>query len=228
MRPSLTLRVRILLCISPFLIWCCGRREQSLFPPSREQSLFPLSADRQWTYETNMGTNLTVTNFPLRKLSSMEVVPRRFEWNPGNSSFSFINESEGCIGQVAAQLAGDQEPRLFDPPRCLLRAPIQIGKVWQTEANSIFMSPGKQLALNITVESVADTITVPAGTFSNCVKTAAKGSVPSDGEVIIAESFDWYCPEVGWVKQVWSEASLTSSEKKEFILQLAEYHDKAP
>jgi hypothetical protein len=90
------------------------------------------------------------------------------------------------------------------------------------------VSPGKQLALNITVESVTDTITVPAGTFSNCVKTAAKGSVPSNGEVIIAQSLDWYCPEVGWVKEVWSEASMTSSEKKEFILQLAEYHDKAP
>jgi len=75
----------------------------------------------------------------------------------------------------------------------LLPGHPKAGMKWESEN-----VPSKNLIEHDTAVSTTATITVPAGTFHNCVET--QESVPGEGK-----EYKWYCPSVGVVMEYGSD-----------------------
>lgn len=62
-----------------------------------------------------------------------------------------------------------------------------------------------EVKLTLTIEGTNDLVTVPAGTFKNCVKIRHVGNNASsekkEPELSIL-AYEWYAPKVGWVKSL--------------------------
>jgi hypothetical protein len=75
----------------------------------------------------------------------------------------------------------------------LLPGHPKVGMKWESEN-----VPSKNLIEHDTAVSTTATISVPAGTFHNCVET--QESVPGEGK-----EYKWYCPSVGVVMEYGSD-----------------------
>src|SRR4030095_5005129 len=85
--------------------------------------------------------------------------------------------------------------------------PLERGKTWEEEAETTFLSKPVSLTLKSKIESVGETVSVPAGDFEGCVKVLAEGSkrIPLPGsysrfDIVSVRYETWYAPEVGLVK----------------------------
>lgn len=87
---------------------------------------------------------------------------------------------------------GDALPGVIMPP-----APA-VGDVFQQEK-----APG--IAEDkMTVLSVTESVSVPAGTFSDCVKTGDVNPLDPEGHI----EFKYYCPDVGFAMEEFAEGTL--------------------
>jgi hypothetical protein len=91
------------------------------------------------------------------------------------------------------------EPEIFDNLKFLLKPPLTKGNKWEISVYNKFIN--KDLLVNATIESLEETVSVPAGTYKNCLKIRRHKTVevPSLGQVK-AEQLIWYAPKVGMVK----------------------------
>ena len=68
---------------------------------------------------------------------------------------------------------------------------IQVGLKWK---------PSKDCDCFATIESISETVTTPAGTFTNCVKVIIEGSWEWDGEIHTWQETRYYKKDIGLVK----------------------------
>lgn len=188
-----------------FLATGCGQQEASYYP---------LAHGLSWEYELSVKqmlgggqTTMTLTNLPPRQLGDRDVVPQRME-APGHSAFMFIAEDANGIFEHAYQ--EDGEPEIKDPPDYLLKYPIQVGASWEDAYKTEMLQQKIPVTIKSTIESVAETVTVPAGTFNNCVKVRGVGKAKKSmglfgAAKIDVESITWMCPGVGVVKSLLEE-----------------------
>jgi len=79
-----------------------------------------------------------------------------------------------------------------------LRTPLEVGNSWQDPFDA---------RVTLTIVSVTDTTTVPAGTFTNCIVVEDVLSLPGDDDVIVS----WYAAGVGLVREEhWLGSTLLS------------------
>jgi hypothetical protein len=87
---------------------------------------------------------------------------------------------------------GENQPGIIMPPS------PQVGDVFQQEK-----APG--IAEDeMTVLSISEEVTVPAGTFTDCVKTEDVNPLDQNGHV----EYKYYCPDVGFTREEFEEGSL--------------------
>jgi DUF3108-like len=91
---------------------------------------------------------------------------------------------------------------LYQPPLLYLKSSARTGESWTVGKEK---NMGADLTTTATMET-PETITVPAGTFSNCLKIAHMSTVESLGgesrvETGIVEDTIWYAKAVGVVKE---------------------------
>jgi hypothetical protein len=87
---------------------------------------------------------------------------------------------------------GDNQPGIIMPPD------PAVGEKFQQEK-----APG--IAEDeMTVKSVTESVTVPAGTFTGCVKTEDVNPLDANGHI----EFKYYCPEVGFALEEFDEGRL--------------------
>ncbi len=164
-----------------------------------KRTYYPLKADMTWVYQVSGGIfgpgKEVETNFPSRELKGKKVVPRKSEKGL-ESSFTFIGEDRDGIYIFARQPPSAMEPIILQPPAYLIRYPIQVSTTWE-----VSMPKGKNdtLTLQVAIESISETVTVPAGTFERCLKVKSVGSATDGGSI---EVYDWYAPGVGLIKSI--------------------------
>ncbi len=135
---------------------------------------------------------LFVTNLAPSKLENMTVVPRRYEIKIQDTlkqsySVFFHNDKDGLLF-FAIQTEKESQPQLITPPFYYLKNPLKTGAAW-----------GGGDTPRGSVESVGETVTVPAGTFKGCVRV--KLTFPPDKP--LAEGTFWYGEKVGIVKSTY-------------------------
>jgi hypothetical protein len=181
--------------------------------PPVENRYLPLGEGRTWRYKVTPRQMfdgdellLDVTNLKARDLNGRQVTPRRFELD-GHPSIQFLGVDHRGVYRWAVQAPEDAPPKFESDSAYYLMYPLERGKTWEEEAETTFLSKPVSLTLKSKIESVGETVSVPAGDFEGCVKVLAEGSkrIPVPGsysrfDIVSVRYETWYAPDVGLVK----------------------------
>ena len=167
---------------------------------SSDKDYYPLSEDQLWEYEITgekpeQSVNLRFETGKARKLHGYEAIPLLVSGLNGLPNVVFISMDHNGIFQIGGPQEVDGEVPSEDISSELdyiLKFPLEIGTSWHNENRDMIESSQ--------IESISDTVTVPAGTFMQCVlvRTVIK---LSSGEHH-SDKTTWFAPGVGPVKEV--------------------------
>jgi hypothetical protein len=126
--------------------------------------------------------------------------------------FSFLVVDEGGIAEVGRQKRGAQ-PKALEEPYYLLRFPIREGRSWDVKEPQDFLDGEIMLSGRAWVAGVDEIVTVPAGTFRNCIRIESEASgskrIPDlHGKGVSGEASlevkvtNWLAPRIGMVKGI--------------------------
>lgn len=198
---------RLVLATLALLVgWGCSR-------PPVENRFVPLGEGRTWRYKVTPrrvldGDELLldVTNLRARELKGRFVTPQRYELD-GHPSIQFLGVDHQGVYRWATQVPETAEPKFESDSAYYLMYPLEPGKTWEEEAQTVFLPDPVRLTLKSRIESTGETVSVPAGDFADCVKVRAEGStrikLPESNSRfgIVSVTYEtWYAPDVGMVK----------------------------
>jgi len=162
------------------------------------ESYFPLKQGMRWEYNVTSdqgGTKkLLITNLAPREVNGTKVTPRKWELG-GTTFFELMKKDDTGIYRFAEQLGENAPPSLITPIECHLKFPVALDNSW----NMATKVGNSTVNLSLTIESVADEVTVPAGTFKDCLKIKQVGENDAGTAVM---GYEWYAPKVGVVKSM--------------------------
>lgn len=203
---------------------------------------FPLETGWRWDYAMTRVTmdgpktqRYYLENLPPEPIDDgAEAVPRRtFDGN-----LYYYRDTENGIVRVGTHRAGEADRRAELPGRTVLAAPFEVGRAWrETVTTSVLEKTGPpqetlyriqvEVPMQYTLESVDDTVEVPAGRYTGCLRIAGRGTLSTNVgnyigvTTITVETTDWYAPGVGLVKSVRKERTSSSAlEAGELELEL--------
>jgi hypothetical protein len=209
-----------MICVLGILISACG---------VKPAEYFPLKEGYVWTYSLgDAGRLRTVENFAVRTMDKKKVVPQKID-ERGRTSFSFIAQEKNGVYEYAVQPAGSTSPRVAETPRCILKYPLRGGTSWQEDASLSVLLESVPYTMTYTIQKKKETLTVPAGTFENCIKVSGSGLVEKDrgvlGALKVAVSQEiWYAPGVGMVRSIRKESgNHVLAGQSESVIQLESF-----
>lgn len=169
-------------------------------------SYYPLKEGMAWVYSVSSSKpgvqKITVTNLAPRELQGKSVIPRKWEVG-GGVKYYFIAKDDKGVYRYGEQRSDVEKPKIITPQVYYLTNPVDVGTTWD-----IATKMGEDdLRVNVTVESVQEKVQVPAGTYKDCVKLKHEGAVQAkegDGVGLSLTAYEWYAPEVGLVKSMFT------------------------
>lgn len=172
---------------------------------------YPLKAGLTWTYTVTSekidNGKIVITNLPSKEMGGVTVTPRKWDMGGAVRYHLMAMDSMG-IYRYGEQQDENAEPVLTKPKAYSLRDPVATGTTWDMPSKL-----GKEeLTINLTVESITESVTVPAGTYKDCVKIKHVGG--GKGASISLEAYEWYAPEVGLVKSMVTINRVDKDKKK--------------
>ena len=205
---------------------------------------FPLASGKYWryvmTYHTmdgNFKGIYAVENLGPEKEGDRELYVRRLL--DGSSSY-FLLDNAG-IRMTGHAKTDDGQVERIEQDQYIFRFPLAIGTEWQGTTTSralIKTGPPQKTEFHISakvpvtarIESLTDTVTVPAGTFADCLRITLKGDAYTNAgnyvglTIVTITETDWYAPGVGLVKSVRKETTTSKAlDRGEIILELESY-----
>jgi hypothetical protein len=193
----------------------CARGHQS------SNDFFPMKAGMAWTFRFrgSNGTSgeLTTANLAERKLFGYKTVPQK-NFGGDKSYTEFYADDGSGIRHIAIDEGHGLESRLSDHSY-VIKWPIRPGTSWReldrTADNTIYSA-------NTRIEAVGDTVAVPAGKFSGCIRVHSTGFASTmkgtarapqgrpglylvAGDELSIEDYYWLAPGVGPVKATHQE-----------------------
>ena len=147
------------------------------------------------------------TNLNGIEVSTTIITKRKPGAGPLSSKYFSVENDEG-VKSIAHQGPFDKSPKTEEQDAWELKYPLFAGKTWTStdKINSLkekFTAPITSVA-----EAMDDVVSVPAGTFKNCmrIKRSFSGKVnfwSYGGEVeVTLERYLWYAPGFGYIKGV--------------------------
>jgi hypothetical protein len=183
---------------------------------------FPLKPGMAWTFRFRGSTGatgeLTTVNQPERKAFGFTTVPQQNLG--GDKTYTEFYADDGMgIRHIAIEESEGLQSRLGDHSY-VIKLPIKVGTTWH-EIDRAF--DGTLYDATTRIESVDDKITVPAGTFSGCIRIKSTGFASSTKSTARAPGFDsglrlvadsdvsvedlyWLAPGVGPIKATHHES----------------------
>jgi len=234
-RSNVSLPFRLHWLILCCAVAACGRQSAGYFP---------LEAGRYWQYtvqRTTMDGSVTqkylIQTTPGSTLDGVEVHAKQ---TVDGSQYFYRTTAEG-IRRIAQKLRGDSALVRNDPAPTVLPADLKVGAGWQQASRtSVLENTGppweklfqitEPITLDYTIESVSETVRVPAGEFHDCLRVAGRGRVSADvgnfiGRADITVSVtEWYAPGVGLVRSRRLETTDAQSlNRGELLMELETY-----
>jgi hypothetical protein len=197
------------------------------------QDYFPLGGDFRWEYIIEEKLNdkhkifkSLVANLDSKTIDSIEYFPRR---SVNGETYYFSKTKQGILLSSAANQNGE----------IILGFPLEVGTQWQAvtrikildsrhesfSGGESFISLDDQIILDLQITKLDDTVTVPAGTFTNCLRIESYASVTVKErtrgiERILIQQTEWYGIGVGLVKRIRNERSVPDKYKGEQVQKL--------
>ena len=173
-----------------------GRKIEQFFP------LTKIKVRQYVTAHSNKGTaKFTITRLPKRELKHKITTPLKMDFvtehGVSKSNIVYVFSEPGGIYHFAIQSSTDTEPKMYFPIY-YLKEPIQVGAKWKS---------GYTTGI---IESVDDEVTLPVGTFKNCVRV--KTTFPNQKKI------EWFAPGVGSIKFIYNypDSSYSTSQLEKY------------
>ncbi len=155
-------------------------------------------------------------NLPPQIVDSISATPRLF----ADGRILYFAADRKGIRTIGFRLPGE-EPTMAAPAQYFLEYPLQPGTHWSAPGRTVLLtqrflySKALPIAIGIdldySVERARETVRVPAGLFTDCIKVVATGRTSvttADRQQTLevgVDIADWYAPGVGLVKSVRAE-----------------------
>lgn len=184
---------------------------------------FPLKPGMTWTFRFTGSTGatgeLTTVNQAPRKVFGFTTIPQQNTGGDKSYTEFYADDGQG-IRHVAIDESEGIQSRLSDHSY-VIKSPIGVGTSWH-EIDRTF--DGTVYDATTRIESVSDNVSVPAGTYSGCVRihstglaSSTKGTARAPGgasglrlaagdETTVVEDYYWLAPGVGPVKATHQES----------------------
>ncbi len=163
-----------------------------------DESYYPLKEGMRWEYTVTSDKSdtkkLIITNLPPQELNERTVIPRKWEIG-GTTFYRLMSKDDRGIYRYAEETAEQASPTIIGPKEYEIKFPVAEGTTWDITTKI----GNADLNVSLTIESVTDVVTVPAGTFKNCVKVKQQGEDKANASVT---AYEWYAPKVGVVKSL--------------------------
>lgn len=180
---------------------------------------FPLKQGLTWAlrFRTSTGAagRLVTTNLAPRKVLGVMAVGQRNVGAARSFTEYYAAEPDG-VRYVARETPEGLKSHLKDHAY-VIKYPIKVGTSWSEVDRTI---GGTVFSAKTMIESVSDTVTVPAGTFKECVRVRETGiaslvksvadvrpAAATGGHAIKVEDYYWLAPGVGVIKGTHRESA---------------------
>jgi hypothetical protein len=205
-------------CLIAVTQGCAEKVESKAFGIS-----LPTKAGAVWEYKIiwsnkapRYNMRAVLTNLPQRQVKGLTVTPQTLViqgGKPGTRIRSFLRAED------ESGLFGFKEEKLrrtgFSESFYGIKNPIRVGTTWESNTTGLWLdeSIGRPEKIVQTIESVNEIVTVPAGTFQQCIKVSASVVIRAVGMDIKAgiESEIWFAPSIGIVKATYRHGNLESA-----------------
>lgn len=221
---------------------CSCKQEQG-----SANSYFPLTVGSRWVYAVggDVDGNAMRDSHEISVVSeTMEgdkpVVVRRNETEGGIGIEYALRVSPTAIERIAHRSDLEEHATRDEPPRTVLPLPLKAGASWRTPTTAYLilrkseypreLRYSQKALMTYTVESVDETVSVPAGRFSHCARitgvaylTLYTDPVAGFRKVPLITN-EWYCKGIGMVKlERIEEVSTAFFSGGKISMELSEY-----
>lgn len=176
-------------------------------------SYFPLKQGISWTYEIvsdqHPTQEVTVTNLTPREIKGTKVTLRKSQAG-GPARYYLVGSDDYGIFRFGEQKSETAEPEVITPKDYYIKNPATTGTNWDTTAKM----GSDQVTIKVTIEGTSDSVSVPAGTYKECLKIKHVGG--NQDKSLTLEAYEWYAPEVGLVKSLVTVNRVGKDRKKTF------------
>ncbi len=162
---------------------------------------FPLSVGNRWVYFPSFGTNGNRVDSITGEESINGI--HTYIWNRQEAPDDNYNEkiwiAKDDSGVKAYKFWSNEGPDpaiIMNPPWLLFESNPIVGDTFIGEFD---LYPGIHLKITSTIESVRETVTVPAGTFTNCVIIREKNEITQNSITTVKWRKNWFAPNIGRV-----------------------------
>jgi len=195
---------------------------------------YPLEAGLAWQYRVSLAQDreVTTTTADVANLQPTDVlgrmgVPQRSEMFGQSLVWYLAKDGRGIFEYAQQQADGGIAPVGNDTPNYVLRVPVADGTTWSSTWQST--RDGRRVSFP-TVKAIAatdETVMVPAGTFSGCVRVKITGkgqaNLASGPATIEVRGDEWYAPEIGFIKGIFRETVNSGEATAERGMELASF-----
>jgi hypothetical protein len=177
-------------------------------PTFSTREYYPLEVGDSWTYQTAYGGSLVLTITGTEEICGQQCV--RLDSSSGDTSY-WINDETGAY--MARYVNSTSDYTDFCPPMKMTPPQLYLGlqSLNPFYDAGYFYPPGIPLGSldgwsNFVVKGLED-VTVPAGTFPDCIRATFIFSYtePVQGQYAIRTEESWYAKDVGIVKRMATE-----------------------
>jgi hypothetical protein len=193
---------------------------------------YPLEAGMTWQYRVSLtqGREQTTTTAQVANLQPADVlgrtgVPQRSELF-GQMLVRYLARDERGVFEFAQQQPGGVVTGIGNE-NYILKVPLADGNTWPSTWQS--NREGRRASFP-TVKAIAatdETVMVPAGTFSRCIRLRITGkgqaNLATGPATIEVHGDEWYAPDVGFIKGVFRETVNSGETTTELEMDLASY-----
>ncbi|RJF95253.1 hypothetical protein [Noviherbaspirillum saxi] len=188
-----------------------------------EDSYFPLATGTRWAYTVSSESdgNASRENHVISVIKQItqdnrQVAVRRSESEQNIGVEYWISTLPDRFVRIAQRSDLEERATMDAQPRTVLPVPLRKGSAWTTLTTTYFilrksefpreLKYSHKALMTYTVESVDETVTVPAGQFSNCARVSGLAFLtlytdPVRGfHKVPLVTNEWYCKGIGLVK----------------------------
>ena len=207
---------------------------------------FPLEEGLTWRYQVTKTTRDGVrqqkyiyTSLP-EKIVNEEIVAVR---QSVDDTLLYYRDTEEGLFYIGKEIQSGIERKFYEDEHLIFSYPLENGSQWQDiTLTKLLVKTGPpqkttykivvQIALEISIDSTDDTVSVPAGKFHHCIKLTKKGAEFIDagnyiGRTIVrVKETSWYAPGVGLVKSIREETTEKKAlDKGQLVIELELFED---
>ncbi len=170
----------------------------------------------------NTMISAVITRLGSETLAGKKVTPEKYEVAGEFASLSFVTEDRTGVYYVGTQQAKEPKPEISKSLQYVIKYPAEVGTSWKQDSVEFDMLNGDTklpVQLEAKIESKNEVVSVPAGTFANCLKVHMTGTASGRGEYghlrFQIDKDLWYAPGIGMVQVVQKESrsSTLATEK---------------